>query len=529
MPQAALSTYPVGALPPSRLSPEQLAALCDICGAANVHATLPDRLLYARDMWPRSVLWTLDGKSPTPPDAIVAPGNAREVCALLRFAGEQKLPVIPFGAGSGVCAGTLTLEGGLVIDLKRLNRLIAVDDVSLIAEIEPGIYGETLERELAPLGYTMGHFPSSIYCSTLGGYLAARSAGQLSSRYGKIEDMVVELEVALPDGRLLRSAPAPTEGLGLDWNQLIIGSEGTLGIITRAFMRVHRLPAAREFLAFQFKGVGPGLDAMRSVMRAGVEPAVLRLYDEFDTIVAGTHGDEPEAAEEPAAPSLPEKLVKEAAGKLKQGALSGILKRPGWLNSAIDRLPGKCLLVVMTEGEAELAHHEALTIRDCCLAGGGKDMGEGPARYWLAHRYSVSYKQSKIFAAQSWVDTMEVATTWRDVEKLYRAVKRAVADDAFIMAHFSHAYVDGCCIYFSFASAKGGSDGLTESHAKAWEHALAAVIREGGTITHHHGVGYSKGEALRSEYGALWGEWQALKLRLDPQGLMNPGKLGGQP
>ena len=180
-------------------------------------------------------------------------------------------------------------------------------------------------------------------------------------------------------------------------------------------------------------------------------------------------------------------------------------------------------------GEPDLSRHDASRVRELCLKGGGQDGGESPARYWLAHRYSVSYKQSKIFAAEAWVDTMEVATTWRNVERLYQAVKRAVADDAFIMAHFSHAYVDGCCIYFSFASAVGGKAGLTKSHARAWEHALAAVLREGGTITHHHGVGYSKGEALRSEYGALWGEWQRLKNALDPQGIMNPGKLGGQP
>ena len=480
-------------------------------------------------MWPRSVLWTKRGHFPYLPDAVVSPETGEEVARLLKWASQNRISVVPYGAGSGVCAGTLPLQGGLVLNMKRMADLIRIDPESLVAELQPGIYGEILERRLNPLGYTMGHFPSSIYCSTLGGYLASRSAGQMSSRYGKIEDMIAGLEFALPDGRLYRTPATPLGASRIDWKQIILGSEGTLGVITRAWMRIHPLPEHRTFLSYHFGGLREGLDTMRRIMQAGLFPSVLRLYDEFDTIVAGTHGpsdDEPERERSWSA-GWQQALV-DTVSFLKKQSLARVLKRPLWLNRAIDQLPGKCLLVILTEGEHDLAEYEADRIHSICRAAKGKDAGEGPARYWLAHRYAVSYKQSKIFDAGAWVDTMEVATTWREMESLYRAVKKAVAPDAFIMAHFSHAYRDGCCIYFSFAAAHSDPAALEKSHDRVWAHALTAVHRYRGTITHHHGVGMSKGAMLPVEFGQLWPLWRKVKESFDPNQVMNPGKLGNR-
>ncbi len=499
-----------------------------IVGAEHVSIAMADRLVHSRDMWPRSVLWTKRGHVPHPPDAVVSPATAEEVSALLRWASEHRIPVIPYGAGSGVCGGTIPFTGGIALNLKRMDEIHGIDSESLVAELGPGIYGETLERRLNPLGYTMGHFPSSIYCSTLGGYLAARSAGQMSSRYGKIEDMVVALEFVLPDGSIHRTSASSSGASRADWNQIIIGSEGTLAVITRAWMRVHPLPKHREFLAFHFPSIERGLEAMRGVMQQGYEPCVLRLYDEFDTIIAGTHGDpgEDQQGAEEEMPSLLRKAFGDAFGLLKRRSLTQALRRPGILNRLIDKLPGRCLLVVLTEGERDLAQFEAGQIRSICLDNRGRDAGEGPARYWLEHRYAISYKQSKIFDADGWVDTMEVATTWSNVPVLYQAVKKAVAPDAFIMAHFSHAYRDGCCIYFSFASSASSTERMEHQHARVWRNALSAVHAMSATITHHHGVGFSKGAMLPAEYGRLWPLYKKLKAKLDPESVMNPGKLG---
>ncbi|RJO72494.1 MAG: FAD-binding oxidoreductase [Myxococcales bacterium] len=481
-------------------------------------------------MWPPTVMWTKEGRFPHLPDAVASPRTAEEVAQLLVWAARERIPVVPYGAGSGVCAGAMPIKGGLVLSLKRMDALVGVDAESLVAEVETGIYGEILERRLAPLGCTMGHFPSSIYCSTLGGYLAARSAGQMSSRYGKIEDMAVGIEFVLPDGGIHRTLPCPIGMARPDWAQVLIGSEGALGVITRAWMRVHPLPQHRVFHSFHFPGVGLGLEAMRKIMQAGVAPAVLRLYDEFDSLVAGSHGASKDAAARfDDAPGGWEARLAETFETLKKKSLAAILPRAGWLNRAAGLLPGKCLLVLVTEGEPDLAEHEARRAAALCRQASGESRGEGPARYWLEHRYAVSYKQSKIFDAGGWVDTMEVASPWRALEPMYNAVRAAVADDVFIMAHFSHAWPDGCCIYFSFAGMAENAAQMEVRHARVWRKALDAVHRLGGTITHHHGVGLSKGPMLVTEYGGLWPLWKQVKAALDPDGVMNPGKLGLAP
>jgi alkyldihydroxyacetonephosphate synthase len=516
----------------SPLSNEQVQALASIVGAEHVSTTPYDLLAHSRDMWPRSVLWTKQGRNPYPPAGVVSPSNAEEVAAVLKWANDNTIPVIAFGAGSGVCAGALPIKSGIVLNLKRMNQIHSLDRESLVLEVGPGIYGEHLERRLEPMGYTMGHFPSSIYCSTLGGYLAARSAGQASSRYGKIEDMAVGLEFALTDGSLHRTPMSPTGSSRLDWRQVAIGSEGTLGVITRAWMRVHPLAETRTYQSYHTPSVRSGLDVMRRVMQAGLKPAVMRLYDEFDTVVFSTHGEatlqlgDLIPQDDEARGPLWKRNLLDVAGLLKKHSVERALRYPKVLNAAIDRLPGRCLLIILTEGSDDIAQYEAQRIREIADSAKIIPAGEAPARYWVNHRYDISYKQSKIFDSGAWVDTMEVATTWKDVERLYQAVRRAVSPDAFIMAHFSHAYRDGCCVYFSFASSAPSDAALEALHSRVWENALEAVHANGGTITHHHGVGMSKGAMLPIEFGELWPLWRNVKTALDPAGVMNPGKLG---
>ena len=265
---------------------ELLAGLTAIVGDERVSTTLPDLVSYGGDFWPKLQIWKMGGDIERyPPDCVVWPESEAAIAAVVRFCVDHKVPVVPYGAGSGVCGGTLPLHGGVVVDVKRVGEpAFSIDRESLTVTAPAGLNGQHLEDRLETAGFTLGHFPSSIMCSTVGGWLAARSAGQFSSRYGKIEDMVVSLRVVLPDGSLLDTADrAPGEP---DWNQLLIGSEGTLGVITAATLRIHPAPASRSLRGFRFLHLNDALRAMRLVMQAGLRPMVLRLYDPFDSMMA---------------------------------------------------------------------------------------------------------------------------------------------------------------------------------------------------------------------------------------------------
>ncbi|MCB9549033.1 MAG: FAD-binding oxidoreductase [Myxococcales bacterium] len=498
-----------------------LAALAAVVGPDHISTRGADQTAYSRDLWPRAQLERLAGEAPTLPAAVVWPGTAEEAAALVRVCVAAGRPIVPFGAGSGVCGGARPMERGVVIDLKRLKALRRVDEAAGTIEVEAGYMGERLERQLERRGLTLGHFPSSILCSTVGGWLAGRSAGQCSSRYGKIEDMVVDLEVVAGDGVLRRTPAYGSLGQGLDWNQAFVGSEGTLGLITAATLRVHAQPARRCFRGWLMPDVDAGLKVMRGAMQAGLRPAVLRLYDPVDTVMVGSNPD----AKHGGPLAKLKTLLNEGTGGLKQKALVTALSNPRWLNAAIDLLPQKSLLVTVTEGQDAEARAEDAAIAGLARAAGGQDLGEGPGRAWLAHRYDVSYKQSKLYAAGAFVDTFEVAGTWTGLGALYDAVRRAVGDKVLVMAHFSHAYPGGGSIYFTFAGAAASRAAQLARYDAAWRAGLDTVVEHGATIAHHHGSGLSRRSHMDAEHGAGRAWFDALKQVLDPTGIFNPGKL----
>lgn len=507
------------------------AALVALVGPDHVRVGAPDRTAYSRDLWPRAQLERLTGAPPTLPDAIVWPGTPEEVVAIVRHCHATGTPIVPFGAGSGVCGGARPVAGGIVVDLKRLKRLRHVDHEAGTIEVEAGFIGERLERQLERRGLTLGHFPSSILCSTVGGWLAGRSAGQCSSRYGKIEDMVVDLEVVTGDGELRRTPATGALGQGLDWNQVFVGSEGTLGLITAATLRVHAQPAHRCFRGWLMPDIAAGLAVMRDAMQAGLRPAVLRMYDPVDTVMVGSN---PDARHSGPLAHLKGLLTGEsgapsAAGRvlhtLKQKALVTALANPRWLNRAIDQLPQHCLLVTVTEGTPAEAEAEDAFLAEAARAAGGRDLGEAPGRSWLAHRHDVSYKQSNLYASGAFVDTFEVATTWAQVAHLYDAVREAVGGHVLVMAHFSHAYPGGASIYFTFAGAAASREAQLVRYDAAWRAGLDRVVAQGATIAHHHGSGLSRRTHMDAEHGAGRQWFHALKAVLDPAGILNPGKL----
>jgi alkyldihydroxyacetonephosphate synthase len=234
------------------IDPALRESLAGIFPPDRLSASAPDRIAYARDLWPVGQFWARQGAFPHPPDVIVWPEKVDEIVALLQLANERRFPVIPMGAGSGVCGGTVAHRGGVILDMKRMKQVRRLDGDSLLATIEAGIIGQHLEEWLNGRGYTLGHFPSSIYCSSFGGWIATRSAGQLSTKYGKIEDMVQGLEGVFPDGTLFSSKVVPRSAAGPRFDQLLLGSEGTLAVITAATCRIRPLPEARRFAGYVY-------------------------------------------------------------------------------------------------------------------------------------------------------------------------------------------------------------------------------------------------------------------------------------
>ncbi|MBK6577291.1 MAG: FAD-binding oxidoreductase [Sandaracinaceae bacterium] len=481
----------------------------------------PDRVAYARDLWPRHQIATRAGNpAVAPPAVIVWPSNTEELSSVIAYAAARSIPVVPYGAGSGVCGGVLPTTDTVLIDMKMMRSLKTIDRARLTCDADAGMIGQHLEDDLGAAGFTLGHFPSSIYCSTLGGWVAGRSAGQCSGRYGKIEDMVLGLTVVDGTGRVLRAERGGDNSALLP---LFIGSEGILGVVTEARLRIAPAPPCRRFASYLFPSTETGLDAIRRIYQAGLRPAVARLYDPFDSMIARRGGLRTEHEAEP----KPKRT--EAKPGLGLRALVQALRAPGMLNELIDRVPDKTMggakLILVWEADPLIADAELREARAICSRYDAQDTGEGPAKHWLGHRHSVSYRQSPLFTAGAFIDTMEVAATWSRLLPMYHAVRSALSPHVFVMAHFSHAYPDGASIYFTFAGAARDDHACELAYDRAWKAALKAVVAAGGTLSHHHGVGRSKAPAMRSEQGNAIDVVRELKRVMDPKGIFNRGAL----
>ncbi len=459
-------------------------ALEKIVGSPYLLTGFADRLAYGRDRWPNANLSYRFGQFPfTPPSLVVIPGDAGEIAEVLKLANPYKLRIVPYGLGSGVCGGAVPLNGEITMDLKRLNRLLHIDEISGLATVQAGMNGELFEAALNSRRLTLGHFPQSLNISSVGGWLACRSAGQASSRFGKIEDMVVGLKVILPDGRPLEVRPAPRRSVGPSIKDIFVGAEGTLGVIVEATFRVLPYPERETVHVIGFKDYLTGLEALRKIMQAELRPAVTRLYDEHESKsrIAGY----PEYKETPS------------------------------------------IVMLTFNGLKELVEVEERLSLKICRDLGGVEGSPEPAFKWMEKRFE-SLSAKPIFEGRM-MDTIEIAAPWMALPEIYEGMKEAAAavtPDVHIGAHWSHAYADGACMYATFIIPAPEMEKARETHARIWDGCMKACLQVGGSASHHHGIGYFRGPYMKEELGVGHEVLQKLKDVLDPNGILNPGKLG---
>lgn len=503
--------------------------LIKLLGQGGVTTTLQDVVSYSSDMFPRNQIRKLGHKLPdTRPLAICFPESTEDVARIMLLCNRERVPVIPYGAGSGVCGATVPEEQAIIMDVKKMNAILEFSEDGRRVVTQPGLIGEQLEERLNARGLTLGHFPSSIACSTVGGYVACRSAGQYSSRYGKVEDFTLGLEVVRADGSI---ATFGVLGGGHHKDPMlavIIGCEGTLGVITRICLRVEPLPKVLDFRGYAFLDLEQGVKCMQRVMRSGLRPTVLRLYDPLDSLIGGYYSKTTGGEDIHRAAAKLTGIRKTIAGfvtDFEEAGMAAVLYKPAMLNRFAEILPTRSILIVGVQGSKSQVTQQWDDVGRLVAAVRGEDLGSGPGYKWFKKRYAVSYKQSKVFAAGAFVDTMEVATTWENVLPLYKAVCKAMGKHVFVMAHFSHAYAEGCSIYFSFAGYRPTARAAAATYQRAWRSGLDTVIRHGATISHHHGIGILKRWAMTKEAPGGRELFAAFKKVLDPEGIMNSGKL----
>ena len=386
----------------------------------------------AHDLWPRRFLERREELPVALPARVFWPRDDDDVIAVVKAARVERRSLVPFGAGSGVCGGISPASTAWVLDVKRLDRILELDKERRTVVVQAGMIGDRVERALNARGFTLGHFPSSIYISTVGGWVATRSAGQLSSRYGKIEDMILAVWGVDGRGEPIHAA-VDDVATGPGAVQLLTGSEGALCVITRVMLRVQPLASHRFLRGVSFKDLGTGLSAMRSLLVAGEAPSVLRLYDPLDSALAGAvvGVDEPLRIAAPGIaragledsgpsdgdseePTLFDSLVRRveelavfSRPRATRMIVGEILGRPGIANAILDRFDGRPRLVVGIEGDAADLEKRAPRLLNALKAQGATDLGDAPGTKWLSHRHRVSYRMSKAFAVGGWVDTAE--------------------------------------------------------------------------------------------------------------------------
>jgi alkyldihydroxyacetonephosphate synthase len=478
-------------LGPPRLDPASMAALATVVGRGCAVEDRETRIRHVRGKSTADLLRLRAGDVASAPDLVLLPSSHDEVLELLRICSERRVAVVPFGGGTSVVGGlepdASGFEGVVALDLRRMNALVELDEVSRLAVLEPGLRGPQAEALLAARGYTIGHFPQSFEYATLGGFAATRSSGQASAGYGRFDELVMSLRVATPVGTVT-AGRAPRSAAGPDLRQLFLGSEGAFGVITSLTVRVRPAPEERVYEGWRLPSFRAGLEVMRGLAQDGPIPTVLRLSDEAETALG--------------------------------------LSRPAELGTG----GSGCLAIVGYEGLSESVEAgRGVVAAMLTRAGGELEPGAGEA--WARDRYRAPYLRDALLDAGALVETLETVAFWSALPGLYESLTAALRDSLgaqgtppVVLCHVSHVYPAGASLYFTVACAQ------SEDPVEQWQHAKAAasdaILAAGGSITHHHGVGRDHLPWYEREVGELGlRALRAVKSQLDPVGIMNPGVL----
>jgi len=493
---------------PSALSEQTAAALRAIVGAEGVREDHAERVAHAAGKGYPDLVRMRAGQPEGAPDAVVLPGDHAQVRAVIELCARVSVAVVPWGGGTSVVGGVAPLRGEhaavLALDMGRMGEVLDLDRESRTVTVQAGMRAVALERYLAARGLTLGHFPQSYEYVSLGGCAATRSAGQASTGYGRIEQLVLGLRFAAPAGDIDLAA-VPASAAGPELRRLLVGSEGTLGVIDELALRVRSAPSERVYEGVFFEDFTTGVQALRALAQQGATPDVARLSDEAETrmslALAGTGG------------------LKGRLGKV-------YLRARGYGDG--------CLAILGFEGEGkEIARRRSQALQ-IARREGGLVVGRSPGEAWRSSRFSAPYLRDELLSWGVMVETLETATQWSNVPALHRAVGTAIAEalgaggtPGLVMCHVSHLYETGASLYFTFlARQREGAE--IEQWRAVKQAASRAIVRGGGTITHHHAVGRDHAPWLEDELGRTGvAALRALKSELDPAGIMNPGKLLG--
>jgi len=477
-------------------------AIVDAAGGGDAVSTeTEDRVRHCAGLSYPDLITLRRGDLPSAPDAVVAPADAAAVAATLAACSEAGIAVVPFGGGTSVVGGVAPERGSfdrlISLDLTNLRRF-DLDTTSLTARLGPGLRGPEAEAALNQRGYTLGHFPQSYRYATIGGFAATRSAGQASSGYGRFDALVSGVELTAPIGAM-RTLRSPHTAAGPALRELVLGSEGTLGVITDVETRIRPLPAQRHYEGWFTADFDSGIDVIRELAQSGELPDVVRLSDRSETEIS---------------------LAMSGLAGLKRAGLERYLK--------LRRREQGCMLIVGWEGEREVADRRRELSRRVLRAGGAVSLGASPGRSWEHGRYEGPHLRDALIDHGVLVDTLETAHSYTEIRGLYEAVRDAIeaaSDGGIVMCHVSHSYRDGASLYFTFLTAARPGEELEQWRAIKTA-ACEAIVGAGGTITHHHAVGRDHAPYMEAEVGETGLDViRAAKDHLDPAGIMNPGKL----
>jgi alkyldihydroxyacetonephosphate synthase len=489
---------------PSRLAPAALAALVAVTGPDGVRDDHRTRVEHAGGRSYPDLVRRRQGDAVAAPDAVVLPRSRAEVAALLAVCGKHRIAVVPFGGGTSVVGGVEPERGRfdavVALDLRRLDRLVSLDATSQVATFEAGVRAPAAEAALRAQGFTLGHYPQSYGYATIGGMVATRSAGQASTGYGRIDELVVAARWATPAGDLVTGGVARSAA-GPDLRALMVGSEGAFGVLTEVALRVRPLPETEHHEAWALPSFASGAAALRALVQAGVAADITRLSDEDET-----------------ATTLAQ------AGGWKVAALRRYLDARG-----LDR---PCLLILGWEGSSATIARRRSRATEVLRPRRAIRIGPSAGTAWARHRFDGPYLRDDLLDHGIMVETLETAATWSQLGALYLGVRRAITrtleglgTPPLVLCHVSHLYPTGASLYFTWLARQ--QPGAEVAQWQAVKRAAGdAIVANHGTITHHHAVGLDHRAWMEHEVGDLGLEvLRAVKERLDPEGILNPGKL----